>query len=490
MNRKVTVGLTLSCLFLLCFVNVFLFYDFNVQASALFSDGFESGDFSVWDGTDADITVTNETVHSGTYCAKIASTSYVGWVYFDVVSSTVYVDQWLKISALPSAWDSVIVGSEVFNDIYYARLAALRIYNNGGTLTWDLEYYTNAAGENHAYNATPSISTDTWYRCKYVFKAGNGDGEASLWVNGDKIIENTGLTNDDYQSTRVYAGYYDSWGDGGLNVYVDDVIIADTDILYNVAPTNDACDSDANFNVGSDGWVNMTVSDTNLVADLSTVSILVSTQDAKSFRLNWTQATGVFSEEADASGICTLSGNSTRVNVDSDTDKIAFCFAVSAEVQYGNVNVTAQTIDDAGASDTDSYVNEFSINAYSSFVVLDGNSTHTWNVTVNTNDNLINEGAIYFKVTTNFAFDIQAKSDREYLNTTNNDLIGVGNVTIHHDTVGSSLPLTTSYVDVGGLTAQSMGVDVELSVKVWLDVPSGTPFGDYQYVLSIQVIEA
>jgi hypothetical protein len=257
----------------------------------------------------------------------------------------------------------------------------------------------------------------------------------------------------------------------------------------NTAPTNDACDSDAAFNVGADGWVNMTVSDANLVADFNTVSILVTTSDAKTIRLNWTQATNTFSEVTDASGICTLSGSSTRVNIDADTDKIAFYFAISAGAQKGACDVTTQTIDDAGDSDSDNYASEFTINAYSSFTVLAGNTTHTWNAAPNTNDNLLDQGAIYFKVTTNFAFDIQAKANQTTLNGTAGS-IDIDNVTIHKDTLASSIPLTTDYADVGGLTGHAMGIDVELSVKVWLDVPNGTPAGNYSYSLSIQVIES
>ena len=254
----------------------------------------------------------------------------------------------------------------------------------------------------------------------------------------------------------------------------------------NTAPANDACDSTATFTVNIDGWVNMTVSDANLVADLSTVMIAVTAADSKTFNLTWTQASNTFAETLGASGICTLSGSSVRVNVDSDTDKIAFLFKISVAAQSGNCVVEATTTDDSAASDTDTYSAEFTIASYSVLTVLAGNSTHTWaNSPSGTNDNLLDQGAIYFNVTANYTFKIQAKGDGNLMKGT--DYIALGNVTIHVDTLVSSIPLTTTYADVGGLTSQSMGEDLTLSVKVWLDVPADQPVGNYVYTLTLQI---
>jgi len=126
------------------------------------------------------------------------------------------------------------------------------------------------------------------------------------------------------------------------------------------------------------------------------------------------------------------------------------------------------------------------INAYSSLVVLGGNSSHTWaNAIQGTSDNLIDQGSIYFNVTANFVYRIQAKGDGNLVNGT--DYIGLGNVTIHKDTLGSSVSLTTDYADVGGLTSQTPGEDIMVSVKLWLDVPAGQALKDYTYTLNIQI---
>jgi len=126
------------------------------------------------------------------------------------------------------------------------------------------------------------------------------------------------------------------------------------------SPTNDACDSTTTFPLNLYAWVNMTVSDPQLVADLKTVDIQVNTTgDAQTFTLRWTQATNVFSEVSDTSGICVLDDSiSVRVNIDADTDKIAFYFKITGGT-FGQCDVKATSIDDSDHTDINMYSNEF-----------------------------------------------------------------------------------------------------------------------------------
>lgn len=130
----------------------------------------------------------------------------------------------------------------------------------------------------------------------------------------------------------------------------------------NTAPTNDACDSTTTFRLNTYAWVNVTVTDTDLVADLKEVEIQVNTTgDAETFSLNWTQSTGNFAEVSDSSSICTLHASSTRVNVDTDTDKITFYFKFIGSPTAGSCDVKATTTDDSDATDTDTYSSEFTL---------------------------------------------------------------------------------------------------------------------------------
>jgi len=262
----------------------------------------------------------------------------------------------------------------------------------------------------------------------------------------------------------------------------------------NSPPTNDICDSDTYFDVDVYGWVNQTVSDADLVADLFTVEIEITTSDAKTFTLLWTQSTGVFSETSDADGICTLdAGGSQRVNIDTDTDRIEFKFMVSVATQYGACNVQATTVDDQSAQDVDTYTSEFTINAYSSITVDD--STHGWTgLSPGSTDILINSGGgsdgdIDVTVTTNFVFDLKAKGDGPL--TSGSDTIPLNSVKIHATTLGSATTLSTVYANVGGLSSQTMGENLAKSLKLWLTVPNPQEDSNsYSYTLSIQVTES
>ena len=155
-----------------------------------------------------------------------------------------------------------------------------------------------------------------------------------------------------------YADYINgAWSanslrDLGFYVYVDSWL------------TNDALDSDTLFTKDEPGWVNATVTDSELVANLATVDIQVNTTgDAETFTLRWTQATGVFSEVSDTSNICTLMAESVRVNIDTNTDKIAFNFNMTGGTE-GACDVKVTSVNDDALTDVDVYLNEFIYTAF------------------------------------------------------------------------------------------------------------------------------
>ncbi len=253
-------------------------------------------------------------------------------------------------------------------------------------------------------------------------------------------------------------------------------------------PSNDAADSDATFDVDIYGWVNVTVTDEDLVANLATVEVQVTTSGSEVFTLRWTQSSGVFSEQSDASGVCTLDvSGSTRVNVDADTDRIGFRFKLSAGAQMGAVSVQATTIDDDAYSDQDPYSSEFSVNWYGEITVGDG--SHSWS-SLSPGDSQQTLDApvdtdIDVTVSSNGAFDLQGKVNQAP--TSGAYTIPLANLLIHEDTVGSASALTTGYVDIGGLTSQSRGLSLAKSFKLWLTVPNPQQDGSYTYTLSVQI---
>ena len=274
------------------------------------------------------------------------------------------------------------------------------------------------------------------------------------------------------------------------NVYVDDVLVSYTPSV-NSDPTNDACDSSVSFDVGIDGYVHLTITDTNLIADLNYAEIQVTTSDSKVFTLRWTQVTDIFSEVSDVDNICTLSASSGSVNVDADTVRAQFVFAISVGAQKGACNVQAYSLDDSAGSDTDTYTSEFSVNFYIEITV--GDSAHGWTgIVPGTTDELINagggsDGDIDVTVSSNGAFSLQTRGDGDL--TYNGATIPVGNVKVHADTLGSATSLSTSYANIGGLTNQAKGSSLAKAFKLWITVPSPKEDGGYTYTLYVRGVE-
>jgi len=443
----------------------------------------------------------------------IRTNSYTGTA--ENLGVDVWDGSWKSISAslTASAWNNISITTNLTGATIYFRFIGKTESSDTAQNTWVIEcnlIHTWSVGVNYeldleeqftganfsrtsvelcvrmgAYNTTENLRLDYWNASASAWIVAVATLTTNIWNN---VSVKTYTSNASVTFTVRFVGVTES-GDTERSMWDKDACLLHTwDSTENYAPTNDACDSTATFSVDTDSWVNMTVSDQNLVADLKTVQITVTTSDAKTFVLLWTQATGVFSETSDESNICILNtGGSVRVNVDSDTDKIAFLFRINADAQKGNCNVQTVTTDDSSETDTDTYTSEFAIAFYSSITIA--TASHTWtNATTGIVSQLIDETWINFTVTANVLFKIQAKAGGNLVN--GSDIINIGNVTIHKDTLGSAIPLTTEYADVVGWTSQTMGQNLELYVKLWLSVPSTSqPWLDFHYTLYLQVTE-
>ena len=142
---------------------------------------------------------------------------------------------------------------------------------------------------------------------------------------------------------------------------------------------------------------------------------------------------------------------------------------------------------DSNQNSASKVFSDISIAMYDEMIMI--TSEHHWtNILVGATNVLVDEGTILFNVTCNYQFDIQARSNDTYARN-GSYTIGIGNVTIHKDTLGNAVSLTTSYADVGGLTNQNTYTsNVQYSLKLWCTVPEGTePFLIYRYTLQIQI---
>jgi hypothetical protein len=197
----------------------------------LFSDGFDPhGNFSQWDSTAGACTVITDPVYEGTYAAQLVVYPTNVAILYKALGgsySTVYMRAYVYLETTPASGQRFYIGNYIRNNANSKLLAAACLYNDSGTLKWDLRYRTDSIDENHAYSTTPSISTGQWYCIEIKFSAGNGDGEARMYIDGVEKITATGLTNDDYNADSVRVLAYVAEAGNQEVICLDNIIVAD-----------------------------------------------------------------------------------------------------------------------------------------------------------------------------------------------------------------------------------------------------------------------
>ena len=431
----------------------------------------------------------------------------VGTSYIDGVQVTIG-------SSLP-AWSDTVSAQSIRNNGWYDSGSSLQATSNW---VWDItpaqsrgsvtNYAIDGSNQNPTRLYTGALTTSSVTMSaahtlafastsQYYFSVTSAYDSPSgqAWYDtGSSISSTVTRPSGGYETTGwTGTGSLSSGGGAGSSTTGSFTISAYSTCTWNWAlanqpPTNDACNADAYFDVNAYWWVNMTVSDPQLVADLKTIQIKVTTSNAKTFTLLYTRGTDTFSEIADPDGICTQSG-SVKVNVDSDTDKVCFRFKITSTLaQKGNCDVEATIKDQSDATDVDTYTSKFSLNYYASIVVND--ATHSWSsLSPGATDQALTSPAdagIDFTVDSNYGFNVQAKGNG---NPTSGGLsFLLSKLKIHKDTLGSASSLTTSYANVGGLTGLSLGSSLSETLKLWASIPDPQPAGSYTYTLSLQVV--
>jgi hypothetical protein len=202
-------------------------------AGVIFSDGFESGDFSAWtatggDGTHSETIVTSP-VHHGSYAAKLY-VSGDSWSYARksfTQQTPVYFRVYLQSSATPnSGWRLELL--YLYYSAYYGYGTWVRWFNDAGTLKWELAVKDDGADWHYATSTSPTINTNQWYCVELkVDSATAGNGEARLYVDGTEIASLTGLTmtiTGKPDTAEIHAYNYPVT----TSVYFDCVVVAST----------------------------------------------------------------------------------------------------------------------------------------------------------------------------------------------------------------------------------------------------------------------
>lgn len=148
----------------------------SVNAGSIFSDGFESGDFSAWSSTVGAATVQSGIKHHGTYAAEFEGLD-IAWCLVTFAEQSSCNARWyVQFSSLPTSNNYVIIGALETTSGNW--LSVLVKNNTAGTLQWGFE---EAGGWNYI-NAT--INTGVWYAVEIEFRS---SGTSKLYIDGSSL---------------------------------------------------------------------------------------------------------------------------------------------------------------------------------------------------------------------------------------------------------------------------------------------------------------
>lgn len=189
---------------------------FSLENGEIFSDGFESGNFSAWTGTNGSPSIVKSPVHHGSYAAQ-ADAAYEYWYKTFSGQTVVYVRFYFRLSAL------------IYFEIFKVRTSTANI----GTLNIDTDgsiryIYKNGAADQYlpSYSGYPAkLRTNTWYCLEIKHTINGTNGEVAFWLNGTLCASANGKDTDNYGNiTEILLGRY--YGSGTCIATFDCVVVA------------------------------------------------------------------------------------------------------------------------------------------------------------------------------------------------------------------------------------------------------------------------
>jgi hypothetical protein len=145
--------------------------------SPVFSDGFESGDFSVWSRTVGSPSIVSSNAHDGTYCAQ-ADSAFDYFVLDDLDLETVYCRFYVKVLSQPAEGDSAILFANTDSNGEWLSIVEYR--NESGTsglglwncISWDGQFYQ------------VTLQSGSWHCLEVKFVTDGASSECVLYVDG------------------------------------------------------------------------------------------------------------------------------------------------------------------------------------------------------------------------------------------------------------------------------------------------------------------
>lgn len=230
--------------------------------TTLFSDNFESGDFSAWTGTNNDggtggvLEVQGSIVHGGVKAAHMihstagTSTGQGAFCYKDYTGSATGITTltaWVRMASTSGAGVMRVL------QLSQGVTAVARIeYTNGG--------YQLRLRRRDGTDATTALSSgftlNTWQQCDLVYDDSGAQPVATVYISGSSVATLTDATaGSAVVPSRCFCLSFLDTATATTEVYFDDVVVADTAPAGGGSTFNDAGQATAPW-VGSaaDAW--------------------------------------------------------------------------------------------------------------------------------------------------------------------------------------------------------------------------------------------
>jgi hypothetical protein len=193
----------------------------------LFSDGFESGDTSAWNGTNGSPIVTSSFSYRGNYsCNHTVTGSGANsvWAYIgEETVADVYVRIYFRYNTLPTSNGNIASLMALHASDWFALLDVTLSYSDTES-KYRFNGYNYELSESH-FSDYLSLSEGTWYCLETRRKVSSVTGVIQVWLDGNLIIDWSGDTGVD--ENRVFlAGFY--WAYVAQTMFMDCVVVADT----------------------------------------------------------------------------------------------------------------------------------------------------------------------------------------------------------------------------------------------------------------------
>ncbi|MFQ5847728.1 MAG: heparin lyase I family protein [Candidatus Methylomirabilales bacterium] len=208
-----------------------------VHAAVIFSDGFESGDLSAWNGSNApdagdSIAASTALPKTGTYSGRAeidtnpANPQAMVWKNFSdqtTVFARINIFLPSTFSLQPGGHLTVM---EFLND--WSNIIGTSIKDDMTLYMWNC-VPSCGSGEAYGWGATAAITTDTWHTLTMMASISPTAGEARLYLDGTLEIEATGKNLGSNPINKFATGIY--WAndkDQANTLYIDDALVSDT----------------------------------------------------------------------------------------------------------------------------------------------------------------------------------------------------------------------------------------------------------------------